>query len=152
MSTPSVVDAFYSQIWNRGDLAASSTLLSRDFRFRGSLGSELRGYDAFRDYVRSVRGALADYNCEILDCVTEQNKAFAKMRFSGVHVAPFRGHQATGKPVHWLGAALFLLDGGLISELWVLGDLFGLDALLEANQNQDRTPCIQQFCAKSASR
>ncbi len=133
MSTPSVVEAFYSRIWNRGDLGASSALLSRDFRFRGSLGAELRGYDAFGDYVRSVRGALADYHCEILDCVTEQNKAFAKMRFSGIHVALFRGYQPSGKPVHWLGTALFLIDGGLISELWVLGDLAGLDALLEVN-------------------
>ena len=57
MSTPSAVEAFYSQIWNRGDLAASSTLLSRDFRFRGSLGTELRGHEAFAEYVRSVRGA-----------------------------------------------------------------------------------------------
>jgi predicted ester cyclase len=133
MSAPGVVEAFYSQIWNRGDLAASAALLSRDFRFRGSLGAELRGHDAFRDYVQSVRGALADYHCEILDCVTEQNKAFAKLRFSGIHVAPFRGYQPTGKPVHWLGAALFLVEGSLISELWVLGDLVGLDALLEAN-------------------
>jgi hypothetical protein len=133
MCTPSAVETFCSQIWNSGDLAASSTLLSRDFRFRGSLGSELRGHEAFAEYVRSVRAALADYHCEILDCVTEQNKSFVKMRFSGIHVAPFRDHQPTGKPVHWLGAALFLLDGGLISELWVLGDLVGLDALLEAN-------------------
>ena len=72
MSTPSAVETFYSQIWNSGDLAAIPTLLSRDFRFRGSLGSELRGHEAFAEYVRSVRAALADYHFEILDCVTEQ--------------------------------------------------------------------------------
>jgi predicted ester cyclase len=80
-----------------------------------------------------VRGALAGYHCEILACVAEGNKAFAKMRFSGVHVAPFRGYQPTGRPVHWLGAALFLFDGEVIAELWVLGDLAGLDAVLQAN-------------------
>jgi predicted ester cyclase len=133
MSTPSLVEAFYSRIWNQGDLAATSDLLSTEFCFRGSLGVELRGSDAFGDYVRSVRGALADYHCEILDCVAEQDRAFAKMRFSGIHVAPFRGYQPTGRPVHWLGAALFLLDGELISELWVLGDLVGLDGVLQAN-------------------
>ena len=133
MSTPSIVKAFYSRIWNQGDLAASSDLLAKDFRFRGSLGPELRGHDSFREYVRSVRRALADYNCEVLDCVTEQNKAFAKMCFSGIHVAEFRGHLPTGKPVRWLGAALFRLEGELISELWVLGDLVSLDAVLVAN-------------------
>jgi predicted ester cyclase len=103
------------------------------FRFRGSLGPELRGHDAFGEYVRSVRAALADYNCEILDCVAEQGKAFAKICFSGIHVAAFRGQQPTGKEVRWLGAALFRIEGELIAELWVLGDLIGLDAVLTAN-------------------
>ena len=133
MSTPTLLDSFYSRIWNSGDLAARSELLSKDFCFRGSLGVETRGYDAFGEYVRSVRTALADFRCEILDCVTEQNKAFAKMRFTGIHVGTFRGHKPTGRPVHWLGAALFVLEGGVIAELWVLGDLVGLDAVLEMN-------------------
>jgi predicted ester cyclase len=94
---------------------------------------EMRGRNAFEDYVRSVRDALAGYHCEILDCVAEGSKAFAKMRFSGVHVAPFRGFHPTGKSVHWLGAALFFFDHQEIAELWVLGDLAGLDAVPQAN-------------------
>ena len=133
MSTPKLVEDFYSRIWNHGDLAATSDLLDKQFLFRGSLGVELQGSDAFQDYVRSVRRALLNYWCEILDCVTEQNKAFAKMSFSGIHSAPFRGYEPTGKRVHWLGAALFVLDGDHIAELWVLGDLAGLDEVLKTN-------------------
>lgn len=133
MSAPRLVESFYSRIWNNGDLAATSDLLTEDFCFRGSLGKEMRGYDAFGDYVRSVRGALMDYHCEILDCITEGNKAFAKMRFSGIHAAPFRGYEPTGKPAHWLGAALFVFAGERIADLWVLGDLVGLEAVLRAN-------------------
>jgi predicted ester cyclase len=133
MSTPPVVTDFYDRIWNDGDLAATSDLLSDGFLFRGSLGNEMRGPDAFRDYVQSVRASLAHYRCEVLDCVTEGNKAFAKMRFAGVHTAPFRGYDPTGKSVHWLGAALFILDGNRIAELWVLGDLVGLDTVLRSN-------------------
>jgi hypothetical protein len=33
-------------------------LLSTDFSFSGSLGSEMWGPEVFKDYVRSVRGAL----------------------------------------------------------------------------------------------
>ena len=135
MSTPTVVTDFYNRIWNSGDLAATSDLLIDGFSFRGSLGNEMRGPDAFRDYVRSVRGSLAHYHCEVLDCVTEGNKAFAKMRFAGVHTAPFRGYEPTGKLVHWFGAALFILDGNRVAELWVLGDLVGLDSVLQSNMN-----------------
>ena len=134
MSTPNLVEAFYERIWNAGDLATVSELLREDFSFRGSLGAELRGREAFKDYVRSVRGALANYRCEILACVAEGEQAFAKMRFSGTHVAPFRGYPATGLPVLWLGAALFRFEQQAIAELWVLGDLASLDAVLKNNQ------------------
>ena len=80
-----------------------------------------------------VRTALDRYHCDILDCVTEGDRVFAKMRFSGIHVGPFRGYAPTGKPVQWLGAALFRARGPLISELWVLGDLFSLEADLKKN-------------------
>jgi len=134
MSTPKLVEQFYTRIWNAGDLSAVSDLLAADFAFRGSLGTELRGHNAFEEYVRSVRDSLSDYRCEILTCVAEGERAFAKMRFSGRHTASFRGFEPTGKPVHWLGAALFRFEGESIAEVWVLGDLAGLDALLEESR------------------
>jgi predicted ester cyclase len=89
------------------------------------------GRDAFKNYVRSVRAALADYQCKILSRVAEENQAFAKMYFSGRHVAAFRGYEPTGKLVQWLGAALFRFEDSMIAELWVLGDLARLDSLLK---------------------
>jgi predicted ester cyclase len=131
MSTPKLVEVFYSRIWNAGDLDAAADLLTIDFSFRGSLGPELRGHEAFKEYVRSVRRSLSAYRCEILTCVAEADRAFAQMRFSGIHTAQFRGYEATGKLVQWLGAALFRFEEDCIAELWVLGDLAGLDAALE---------------------
>jgi steroid delta-isomerase-like uncharacterized protein len=128
-----LVEAFYSRIWNTGDLDAVKTLMSADCTFRGSLGSEMRGREAFREYALMVRSALADYRCDVLDCVTQSNQAFAKVRFSGTHVAPIRGFEPTGKQVEWLGAALFEFDKSQITSVWVLGDLTGLDSMLTAN-------------------
>jgi steroid delta-isomerase-like uncharacterized protein len=136
MSIPKLVEAFYQRIWNEGDERAIPELLAEDFSFRGSLGMELRGREAFKEYVRSIRTALAHYQCDILACVTEGDQAFAKMRFSGIHVGAFRGYAATGKPIQWLGAALFCFADGVIKEVWVLGDLARLDALLKANDQQ----------------
>jgi predicted ester cyclase len=127
------VREFYERIWNAGDLQAADELLAGEFAFRGSLGPEMRGRRAFCEYVSSVRSALDSYRCDILDCVTEGHKCFAKMRFSGVHIGPFRGYAPTGKSVHWLGAALFKIHENQIAELWVLGDLISLDAALREN-------------------
>ena len=132
MSTHPLVQQFYARVWNAGEEDVES-LLTEDFTFRGSLGTPAQGHAEFLDYVRSVRGSLAGYHCEILDCVTELPNAFANMRFSGKHQAPFRGFPSTGKPVYWNGAALFTFRDGRICELWVLGDLAGLDELLRQN-------------------
>lgn len=132
MSTHPLVEQFYQRIWNSGDENVSS-ILAEDLTFRGSLGTPAKGHAEFLNYVRSVRESLSNYNCEILDCATEFPKAFARMRFSGVHVSNFRGFKPTGKHVQWNGAALFTFRGDLISELWVLGDLVALDALLRTN-------------------
>lgn len=94
----------------------------------------MKGVEAFKQYVRPVRGALADYRWEILACVTERNQAFAKMRFSGRHVAPFRGYPPTGKTIRWPGAVLFRFEARAIAELWVLGNLAGLDTSVQRNQ------------------
>jgi predicted ester cyclase len=136
MSVPTLVHDFYERIWNVADQSAIASLLAEDFAFRGSLGAEMRGRAAFWNYVCAVRSALAQYRCEILDCVCEGPHAFAKMCFSGVHVGELRGHRPSGLPVRWLGAALFRFDQGRIAELWVLGDLAGLDAMLSANLAQ----------------
>ena len=134
--TPKLVEAFYERIWNHGDLEAADALLTDDFVFRGSLGAELRGVAAFIGYVCAVRESLIGYRCEILECVAEGNRAFAKVRFGGRHIGTFRGYAPTGKHVEWLGAALFKFEASAISELWVLGDLTSLDALLRANQTE----------------
>ncbi len=133
MSTPQLVHAFYERIWNAGNLGAIPDLLTKGFAFRGSLGSEMRGHTAFADYVRSIRDSLSDYRCTILNCVSEGDQGFARMHFSGFHTGVFRGYPPTGRSIGWFGAALFRFEHGLISELWVLGDLAGLDRALQQN-------------------
>ena len=134
MSTPSIVSAFYDRIWNVGDYSAIPELLAEGITFRGSLGNEISGHQEFRDYVCSVRNGLSKYRCEILDCVTEGDAAFARMRFSGLHTGTFLGYQPTNKMVHWFGAALFRFERDRISDLWVLGDLKSLEEALTINQ------------------
>jgi predicted ester cyclase len=131
--TPHLVQEFYDRIWNGAEFEAAPEIIAEGFVFRGSLGADLRGREAFLQYVRSVREALADYRCDILECVADGDRAFAKMRFGGRHVGAFRRFDPTGKPVHWLGAALFRFEVERIVELWVLGDLAGLDEVLRAN-------------------
>jgi len=133
MTPRQAVEAFYDRIWNRGDKAAIPELIHPDFTFRGSLGPTMTGHAAFSAYVDGVTEALADYRCTILDLVSEGERAFARMRFEGIHRAPFLGFAPTGRRVEWAGAALFTLKSDKIADVWVLGDLYGLRQQLQRN-------------------
>lgn len=130
-----VVESFYADIWDRHDKSKIPCLLCDSFTFRGSLGQARVGHDDFWSYVDFIHAALANYRCDILDLVVEGSKAFARMRFSGIHRGEFFGYQPTGKPVEWLGSALFSFNGDKVADLWVLGDVHGLLQLLEKNAN-----------------
>jgi steroid delta-isomerase-like uncharacterized protein len=124
------VRRFYDDIWNRQDVSVVPEVLAPDVHFRGSLGPTMVGHAAFVDYVRSVTDALADYRCDIETLITQDDRAAARMMFSGVHRATFLDVPATGRRVSWAGAAFFQFTGGLVSDLWVLGDLHGLHTQL----------------------
>ncbi len=126
-----LVTRFYDEVWNRPDPSVIPRPFHEDCVFRGSLGAERRGHEGLADYVREVTGALGDYRCEIETLVVEDQRAFARMRFTGRHTGPFLGFAPTGAELAWEGAALFETEDGRIRSLWVLGDLAGLTALLE---------------------
>lgn len=128
-----VVESFYADLWNRHDKSRIPILLRSDFTFRGSLGQAKAGHNGFASYVDFVHEAVAEFRCDILDLVIEEPKAFARMRFSGIHRGELFGHQPTGKSVDWAGAALFTFSNGQVAALWVLGDVHGLIQLLERN-------------------
>lgn len=129
------VQRFYEVVWNAHDLDAIPSVLHDDFTFRGSLGDERRGHKGFAEYVDMVHAALGDYRCTIEVLVEEPDKVFAKMSFGGVHRGQFMGYRPSGKRVQWTGCALFTFRGEKVSDLWVLGDLKGLEEQLKRNDS-----------------
>lgn len=125
-----LVQRFYDEIWNRYNKEVIPEIIASDFVFRGSLGLNRRGREEFVEYLDMVHRSLADYRCTIIEMVFETSRVFAKMEFSGIHEGELLGYPATGNEVTWDGAALFHFSGGLISTLWVLGDIKGLERQL----------------------
>ncbi len=125
------VERFYIELWDDHNKENVSSILHKDFTFRGSLGLERKGHSGFLEYVDMVHQALDGYKCVIEELVSEGDKVFAKMVFTGIHRNEFLGYPPTGKHVSWNGCALFTFDGYLISDVWVLGDLKNLETQLK---------------------
>jgi len=70
-----------------------------------------------------VRAALEDFTCTIEELVASEDRAAARMMFSGRHRGKMFGVEATGRNIVWSGAAFFKMREGAIAELWVLGDV-----------------------------
>ena len=129
------VRKFYRVLRDAHDRNAIPSVLHDDFTFRGSLGDERRGHKGFAEYVDKVHAALGDYRCVVEVLVEEGDKVFAKMSFGGVHQGRFMGYEPSGKRVCWSGCALFAFQGEKVSDLWVLGDLRGLEDQLKRNSS-----------------
>ena len=131
-STPTeLVERFYNVVWKNADETEATRLLDADFRFRGSLGPELKGPDGFIAYMRSVHAALEGFTCQIEEIITADERVAARMTFHGRHRAKLFGVAPTGRDIRWSGAAFFKTRGDKITSLWVLGDIEGLRRQLE---------------------
>lgn len=117
-----VIRRFYEELWNRWDLAVAEEIVSRDVRFRGSLGTTLTGIDSLKRYVEQVRTAFPDWHNRIDELIAERNKVVARMTWSGIHSGSLFGIAPTGNTVTYVGAAIFRLREEKIQEAWVVGD------------------------------
>jgi steroid delta-isomerase-like uncharacterized protein len=126
-----LVERFYRLVWNKADATEAFRILADDFRFRGSLGPELRGPDSFVAYMQSVHAALEGFTCQIEEVIAAGDHAAARMSFYGRHRDKFFGIAPSGQEIRWSGAAFFRTGDGKITELWVLGDIEAIKRQLE---------------------
>ncbi len=122
-SAKELVERFYTIVWNQADEAEARQILDAGFRFRASLGPELRGPGGFIAYMRSVRLALENFTCTIDDIIATPDRAAARVSFSGKHRGKFFGAEPSGRVIRWTGAAFFSVRDGKIAELWIMGDV-----------------------------
>ena len=125
-----LIRRFYANLWNRWDDEAVDDLLSPDFRFRGSLGQTVEGRDGWRRYREVIRDGSGDFHNEIIDLVAAEDRAAARLQYSGTHTGPLLGYDATGRRFNYSGAAFFTASDSLLTKAWVLGDLQTLKAQL----------------------
>ena len=121
-----LIDRFYNDMWNRFDKSVFGEILDPKIHFRGSLGQVKVGFDEFGEYVDYIQRFASDFHNEVLSSITEGNLTFARLSYTGTHQGEVFGLAPTGKRFEYSGAAVFTFDDGLISDVWVLGDVYGL--------------------------
>jgi steroid delta-isomerase-like uncharacterized protein len=121
-ASEALVRRFYEELWNTWRLDLADEIVAPDLRFRGSLGKTASGREEFLEYVESVRSAFPDWHNEVDDLIVAGERVAARLTWSGTHRGEFARLAPTGRPVEYVGAALFTIREGLIAEAWVVGD------------------------------
>jgi predicted ester cyclase len=123
LSAKLLAECFYNEVWNRADETVAREILEPDFRIRAGLGPELRGPEGFIAYLRFIHAALGEQRSTIEDMVSTDDRAAARLTFTGIHRGVFFEKAPTGRRITWPGSAFFKTAGEKIVELWVLGDI-----------------------------
>jgi predicted ester cyclase len=128
-----LVRRFYDDLWNRWDDQAVNDVIAPDLQFRGSLGVEVHGRGEWRAYRDLIRNGSADFHNDVIDLVAQDDRAAARLQYTGHHTGPLLGIAPTGRAFSYAGAAFFTAGGGALTSAWVLGDLDSLRRQLTAD-------------------
>lgn len=121
-----LVRRFFDEMWNPWNFEKADELLTPDIVFRGTLGNELKGRDAFRGYMGKVEAAFPDFHNAIEEISAEDDRVIARTLYRGTHRGEIFGLAPTGKTITYAGAAFFRIADGKIAHGWVLGDVVSL--------------------------
>lgn len=121
-----LIGRFYDDMWNRFDKTVFGEILHPDIHFRGSLGQTKVGFDEFGDYIEYIQAFSPDFHNEVVTTITEGNRTFVRLSYTGTHQGEVFAIAPTGKRFEYSGAAIFVFSDGLIRDVWVLGDIYGL--------------------------
>ncbi len=126
MTNEKLIRVWYERMWNRWDKTVFPDILAEDITFRGSLGNVIAGHEGVGSYMDIIQKAFPDFCNHIEEIITEGNKSFARLRYTGTHRGTIFGIEPTGKRIEYMGAAVFTFRNRKISNVWVLGDVHGL--------------------------
>jgi predicted ester cyclase len=120
------VETFFNVMWNTWDDATMRDILDPATDFRGSIGLHVTGHDGFAGYMQTIRDAFSDFHNRIDEIIATDDRAVARLTYTGTHDGPLFDHVATGRHIEYAGVAMFTMAGGKITKVWVLGDRLDL--------------------------
>ena len=118
MSPDAVVRAWFKEVWDEGNEDAIDRLMAQDAVAHGLGADEIRGPEAFKPYVRAMRGALGDLEVEVVQTLTDGDRVAAHCHVVARHVGTLFGAAATQRPVDFWGIAIVRVRDGQIVEGW----------------------------------
>jgi steroid delta-isomerase-like uncharacterized protein len=122
-----IVERYFSQILNDGNLALVDELFAEDFQFHiTTLPLPVKGREGEKGFVTGLRTGFPDIRFRIDHLIEEGDKIYARWSLTGTHDGNFLGIPPTGNRVVDQGGDIFHFVDGRCKEIWVNEDSLGL--------------------------
>lgn len=159
-----IIQQFYDDVLNAGDLAVMDELYAADYLNHG-YGADLT-LDDYKANIAAMQAALPDFNAEVEVLIAENDWAASRVIFSGTFEnAWVMGDQTiepNDKPIEWALNLLHRFDeAGKIAEDFTAFDSLGLLVQLDASPvpallvnlvtNPERTPAVMAEASAEAA-
>lgn len=118
----SLVQRFYSDLWNKFDTSIADTIISPQVAFRGTMEHKTQDREGFKRYVREIQAGFPDFQARIDAVYVDGENCVARLLWTGTHNGEFRGVKATGRKFEYPGVGIFRIEQGLIKDVWAVGD------------------------------
>jgi steroid delta-isomerase-like uncharacterized protein len=129
-----LVDRYYEDIWNAGNVAAADEVLSSTFTFYPPDAPEgLRGRATYKAYVKLHRSAFPDLRITVTDVLAEGDKVAVQWTAQGTHHGAYGRVAPTGAEVIVRGMDRVHIAGGRIVALHSFFDLLTVVRQLRAH-------------------
>ena len=107
------------EFWNKGKLDISGKVHASDIVFHDALSPELRGSEAYKQFVTMYRTAFPDLHFTTEDMIAAGDRVVTRWTCVGTHHGELMGIPPTGKRSTTTGIDIFRIADGKIAEEWV---------------------------------
>lgn len=122
-----MVDRYFDEIMNKGALGVIDEILHPDFSFIiPTMAEPVRRRDGFRSFVTYFRTAFPDGVFTPLTYAAQAQRVAVRWRINATHEGEFLGAPATHRRVEDFGIDIFTFYDGMIREISVNENDFGL--------------------------
>ena len=116
----------YEEVFNKGNMAIVSEYMAPNYVLHGTSGLELKGPEAFVQYIAMMRTAFPDMRVTLENMVAEGDYVAHRGSLTGTHRGDLQGTAPTGKRVTVTWNTLSRFAGGKEVEAWHEVDMLAL--------------------------
>jgi steroid delta-isomerase-like uncharacterized protein len=119
---------WFDEVWNKGREGAIDELLSPEGVGFGlaEAGTQIRGPEALKPFVRNLRDAFPDMHIEVEDMIAEGDKVAIRFRVTGTHEGSGLGFAPTHRKIDITGMTIIQFANRKLLHGWNNWDQWGM--------------------------